>query len=226
MSKPISTVFFDLDGTLADTAPDLAAALNQVLSQHDRDPLPFEVIRPTVSLGGNAMLSLAFPVDENSEEFLSLRDEFLHIYDQRLHQDSHLFPGMMNVLDRIESLNLSWGIVTNKSTLLTEPLIKQLKLTERTACIVCGDTTEYRKPHPEPMFHACRLTQSEPESCVYIGDAKRDIDAGRAAGMHTIAAAYGYIETTDKIENWQADSIIHSPEEVLVWLDEFLEISQ
>ncbi|MCG8324569.1 MAG: HAD-IA family hydrolase [Thiotrichales bacterium] len=218
MSEPLRSVFFDLDGTLADTAPDLAAALNQLLTQQGRPPLPFEMIRPTVSLGGNAMLSLGFPLDEDSAEFLQLREQFLEIYDQRLHRDSRLFPGMAGVLDAIEQDGLTWGIITNKSSWLTEPLIEVLELSERTACIVCGDTTPHRKPHPAPMLHACRLSNSQPETSVYIGDAQRDIEAGHASGMRTLAAAYGYIESSDNIENWGAEAIMQSAAEILTWI--------
>ena len=218
--EQLTTVFFDLDGTLADTAPDLAAALNQLLEQHGRPSIPYDQVRPTVSLGGNAILRLGFTEDEASAEFEKLRQEFLEIYDQRLHQDSRLFSGMGNVLDGIENMGLIWGIITNKSTWLTEPLIKELGLSERTACIVCGDSTPYRKPHPAPMFHACELTGSRPGSSVYIGDARRDIEAGRASGMHTVAAAYGYIEQNDDICNWNADAIVHSAPEILTWVEQ------
>lgn len=219
--KPqLTTVFFDLDGTLADTAPDLAAALNQLLEQHGKRPLPFEVIRPTVSMGGNAMLKLGFTHDEASRQFQQLRDEFLDIYDKRLHRNSPLFPGMAGVLDGIEEMGLRWGIITNKSTWLTEPLIEELGLTERTGCIVCGDSTPHRKPHPAPMFLACELTDSKPEHSVYVGDARRDMEAGQASGMHTLAAAYGYIEKEDFIDSWGADAIVQSPGEILQWVRE------
>ncbi len=215
---PIQSVFFDLDGTLADTAPDLAAALNQLLQQHDRPALPLSTIRPSVSLGGNAMLELGFPEPISEERFNDLRDSFLNIYAERLHQESTLFPGIDSVLEKLEASNLQWGIVTNKSTWLSEPLIDTLQLSQRTACLVCGDTTAYRKPHPEPLNHACKLTNSKPENSVYIGDARRDIEAGRACGMHTVAAAYGYIEADDNILDWQADAIIQHPTDILDWL--------
>ncbi len=218
MAAILDTVYFDLDGTLADTAPDLAAALNQLLEQQGRTPLPFATIRPSVSLGGNAMLRLGFPLDENSDEFSKLRQDFLEIYDRRLHQDTRLFPGMGEILYEIEKLGLKWGIITNKPTWLTEPLIEVLSLADRTACVVCGDSTPYRKPHPAPMLHACQLTGSQPQSSVYIGDARRDIEAGRASGMQTLAAAYGYIEATDNIDSWRADAIVHSAPEILDWI--------
>jgi len=217
-SPTLSTVFFDLDGTLADTAPDLAAALNQLFEQHGHKALPYEVIRPTVSMGGNAMLKLGFTIDEATQQFEQLRDEFLAIYDRRLHRDSRLFAGMAEVLDEIEAMGLRWGIITNKSTWLTEPLISELGLTSRTGCIVCGDSTAHRKPHPAPMFHACKLTGSLPQESVYVGDARRDIEAGKASGMQTLAAAWGYIEKEDFIDSWEADAVIQSPAGILEWL--------
>jgi len=222
MPEKLTTVFFDLDGTLADTAPDLAASLNQLLNQRGRPSLPFDRIRSSVSLGGNAMLSLGFPLDEDSEEFQNLKQQFLEIYSRRLHQDTRLFPGIEDVLGEIETMGLAWGIITNKSTWLTGPLLNELGLTHRTGCIVCGDSTAHRKPHPAPMLHACKLTNSQPESSVYIGDAKRDIEAGKASGMRTIAAAYGYIEPADQIESWEADAIIHSAADILTWIQQNL----
>ena len=214
----IKTVFFDLDGTFADTAPDLAAALNQLLTEHDKPALPFDVIRPAVSLGGNAMIQLAFSIDEESNEFMNLRKRFLEIYNHRMHSSTTLFDGIDEVINRLESDNISWGIITNKPTWLTEPLMEQLEMLNRAACIVCGDTTEHRKPHPAPMLHACKITKSEPGNAVYVGDAERDIEAGRAAGMYTLLALYGYIGINEKPETWQADGLIDHPQEIIPWI--------
>lgn len=215
----IKAVFFDLDGTLADTAPDLAAALNTLLREHGREPLPFPVIRPVVSHGGNALLRLGFGVEESHPEFPALRDRFLDIYQDQLHLDSHLFPGMAEVLTLIEESLRVWGIVTNKPEWLTRPLMARLGLETRAACIVSGDTVTPRKPHPAPLLHACRLTGVEPAAAIYIGDAERDITAGRAAGMRTLIALYGYLSTNDRPDRWQADGAVNAPGEILEWVE-------
>ena len=214
----ISSVFFDLDGTLADTAPDLAAALNQVLHEQGKAALPLESIRPSVSLGGNAMVKLAFSIEEDDPEFEGLRIRFLEIYQQRLHQDTHVFPGIDEVLDYLEGKNMTWGVVTNKPEWLTNPVMDQLQLTQRAACIISGDTTDYRKPHPGSMLHACEVARCDPETSLYVGDALRDIEAGRAAGMKTLTADYGYIANDENPDEWNADGRISQPEEIIDWL--------
>ena len=214
----ISSVFFDLDGTLADTAPDLAAALNQVLHEQGKAALPLESIRPSVSLGGNAMVKLAFSIDEDDPEFEGLRIRFLENYQQRLHQDTHVFPGIDEVLDYLEGKNMTWGVVTNKPEWLTNPVMDQLQLTQRAACIISGDTTDYRKPHPGSMLHACEVARCDPETSLYVGDALRDIEAGRAAGMKTLTADYGYIASDEDPDEWNADGRISQPEEIIDWL--------
>ena len=215
----IKAVFFDLDGTLADTAPDLAMALNTLLGEEGRPALPFMSIRPVVSHGGNALLRFGFSMEESNPEFQELRERFLRIYAKRLHQDTVLFPGMDNALTRIESTGLIWGVITNKPEWLTRPLLHKLGLESRAACVVSGDSVKERKPHPAPMLHACRLTGVAPVSALYIGDAKRDIVAGKAAGMHTLIALYGYIENHEVPEAWQADGMIAAPHEINAWID-------
>ena len=214
----IKAVFFDLDGTLADTAPDLGAALNTLLGEHGREPLPFPLIRPVVSHGGNALLRLGFDVAESDPEFPDLRDRFLDIYQRHLHLDSHLFPGMAEVLTLIEKSHRVWGIVTNKPEWLTRPLMTRLGLETRAACMVSGDTVTPRKPHPAPLLHACRMTGIEPGTAIYIGDAERDITAGRAAGMRTLIALYGYLSTSDRPDTWQADGTVKAPGEIMDWI--------
>ena len=210
----IKNVLFDLDGTLADTAIDLANALNAVRQTHSMSALPFQTIRPTVSLGGNAMIKLAFGLEERDEGFSNIRDEFLNYYRENIATESKLFDGMEDVLSSLEKNNIAWGIVTNKLSWLTDPLIKELGLEQRTGCVVSGDTTEQRKPHPAPILHACELMQSKPETTVYIGDAERDIEAGRRAGTKTLVALYGYIDDHENPESWQADGMITSPIEI------------
>jgi len=218
INKMIKAVFFDLDGTLADTAPDLAASLNQLLAEQGKAVLTFDVIRPTVSLGGNALVRLAFNIDEDKPEFISLRQRFLEIYKSRLHSGTHLFPGMPRVLDTLESDGLVWGVITNKPSWLTLPLMQKLGLDKRAKCIICGDTTENKKPHPAPMLHACKITDSDPGCSLYVGDAERDIEAGRAAGMHTLIAQYGYIGKDEEPSQWQADGVISDPGEIIDWI--------
>lgn len=218
INNGVSCVLFDLDGTLVDTAPDMAHALNRTLVNHGRQPLAFEAIRPSVSLGGVALVKLAFNLDEADPELNPLREEFLAIYRDNLSRESRLFPGMEQVLAGLEGIDASWGIVTNKPGWLTNPLMQDLQLDARSGCIVSGDTLAQRKPHPAPLLHACELLQRNPEETVYVGDARRDIEAGASAGMTTLVAAYGYIGEAENPEDWGADGLVESPEEILAWL--------
>ena len=214
----ITTVLFDLDGTLLDTAPDLAAALNTVLVENGREPLPYEAIRGVVSHGGMALIKLGFRLDESSPEFEPLRQRLLAIYRDNLSSRTRPFPGMTELLEQLEQSGLNWGVVTNKPAWLTEPLLQDLDLLERAACVVSGDTLDERKPHPAPMLLACQLAGSRPEHCVYIGDARRDIEAGRNANMHTLVALFGYFLDADKPHEWQADGMLETPRDLLHWL--------
>ncbi len=209
----IKTVLFDLDGTLADTAPDLAAALNHVLIRHGKPALPYETIRPVVSHGGVALTTLGFGKDH--PEFDTLYRELLDYYQANIDTHTTLFPGMDSVLDRLEQAGMNWGVVTNKPGWLTTPLIKALQLDQRASTIVSGDTLEKRKPHPAPLLHACRQTGSEAAECVYVGDAQRDIEAGNRAGMHSVIALFGYIDENDTPSQWQADAMVQTPAEIL-----------
>lgn len=213
------TILFDLDGTLLDTAPDLADALNTVLAENQRSPLPFEDIRPVVSHGGVALIKLGFNIDSSDPAFAPLRQRLLDVYRENISRRTQPFPGIGKLLDSIEQRGLNWGIVTNKPGWLTEPLLKDLGLFDRAACVVSGDTLEERKPHPAPMLHASELANSRPEHCVYIGDAQRDIEAGNNAGMQTLVALFGYIRKDDDPYSWNASSLIEQPGDLLVWLD-------
>lgn len=216
----IKAVFFDLDGTLADTAPDLADALNRLLIERQRPPLPFERIRPVVSHGGNAMIQLGFGVDNNHPDFAGLRERFLEIYSGLLHHATRLFPGISETLEALEAQSMTWGIITNKPDWLTRPLLRTLGLDSRAGCVVSGDSTAERKPHPAPMYRACELTHSHPAMSLYIGDAERDIAAGRAAGMRTLVALYGYIGADEQPGDWGADGMIKMPQEIMRWIAE------
>jgi 2-phosphoglycolate phosphatase len=215
---PIKTVLFDLDGTLADTAPDLAFALNAVLREQGCEPLPFEQIRPVVSHGGLALIKLGFNIDETAAQFDTLRQRLLAIYREHIVHDTTLFEGMAEVLETIEARGLNWGVVTNKPGWLTEPLLEGLALKQRAVTIVSGDTLEQRKPHPAPMLLACEQAGSTAAQCLYVGDAERDIEAGRNAGMQTLVALFGYIGDNDRPEQWQADGMVESATAILEWL--------
>jgi len=215
----IRTALFDLDGTLADTAPDLGYALNALLAEHGRSALPYAAIRPVASHGAAALIELGFGIARTDAHFAPLRERFLEIYRANLTRETRLFPGMPELLDALAARDINWGIVTNKPAFLTDPLIEQLGLTEEAVCRVSGDTTANRKPHPEPMLHACQLAGSKPEECLYVGDAARDIEAGKAAGMKTLVALFGYIGADDHPETWGADGMIRHPSEILDWLD-------
>lgn len=211
-------VLFDLDGTFADTAPDMAYALNRLLESHERPPLPFERIRPQVSHGSRGMIVVGFGLTPEDAGFEVLRQEFLDIYADNLLRETVLFPGVPDLIDSLESQSVPWGIVTNKPAWLTDPLMEGLGLTRRAACIVSGDTASRAKPHPEPLYHACHLIDVDPTDCWYVGDAERDISAGRAAGTGTLVALFGYLDAEEDPRAWGADGMIRQPLDVLDWL--------
>lgn len=220
MNKPIQTVLFDLDGTLLDTAPDLAFALNTVLVEQQRQPLPFEQIRPWVSYGGIVLLKRSFHISSDDDPALdSLRKRFLTVYTQHIADQTCLFPGMAQVLETLEKRKIQWGVVTNKPAYLTDPLLQKLGLANRSVCNISGDTLAERKPHPAPLLHACQLADSTPAKCIYVGDAERDIEAGYRAGMRTLVALYGYIDVTETPEQWGATGMLQKPLDLLSWLD-------
>ena len=200
-------VLFDLDGTLVDTAPDMVAVLADLQEARGFERLAYEAARAHVSNGAIGLLRLAFP-DVPSEALGPLHAEYLDRYAKALCVRSALFPGLEHLLDELDRASCPWGVVTNKPERLTVPLMAALMLTDRAACIVSGDTLPQRKPHPAPLILAARRLGVAPEASVYIGDAARDIEAGRAAGMATVAAAYGYIVPGDEPAAWGADSIV------------------
>lgn len=214
----ISTVLFDLDGTLIDTAPDMAAALDILCDEEQHARLPYTDVRPVVSNGSVALVKLAFGEQIDEATLERLKKRYLEIYENNLAINSRLFNEMHELLTHLEQNNIKWGVVTNKPGWLTEPLMQALGLHQRAACIVSSDSTENRKPHPEPMFFACKLANSQPEECVYVGDARRDIEAGHNAGMKTIVAQYGYIGDWENTEDWQADYSIQRPSQLLKFI--------
>ncbi|WP_423063549.1 phosphoglycolate phosphatase [Candidiatus Paracoxiella cheracis] len=219
-TRNINSLFFDLDGTLLDTAPDLAAALNQVLTHHDRPTLPLKVIRPAVAEGTRGILKQGFPIDENDEQFDLLKEEFLETYEQIMTRETKFFDGMEQVLDYLDDNALPWGIVTNKPGWLAKPLLSHFNLDNRYTCLVAGDTLAKRKPDPEPLYHACYLTGTDPEHSLYVGDALGDVRAAKTAGMYIIVATYGYLRPDYQPHLWQADGLIDSPLEIIDWLNQ------
>lgn len=204
-------VLFDLDGTLADTAPDLAGAVNRMRVFRQLAPLPLAELRPLASQGARGMIGRAFARTPADADYESLRLEFLREYESALCVESSLFPSMAETLDELDARAIRWGVVTNKIARFTEPLMRALRLDRRAACLVSGDTTAHSKPHPAPLLHALATTQTSAATAMYVGDDLRDIEAGRAAGMRTVAAAYGYLGDAGPIDQWGADHVIQDP---------------
>jgi phosphoglycolate phosphatase len=211
-------VLFDLDGTLADTAPDLGWAANALREAEGRAPLPLATLRPWTSQGVRGLLRIAFDIAPGQPGYDDLAQSFLALYAERLCVDTVLFEGVAELLDDLEALGLAWGIVTNKRKRYTDPLVAQLGLTPRTTCVVSGDTTAEAKPSPLPVLHACQLLNCRPERTLYVGDDRRDIVAGNAAGCRTVAAAYGYLGDSGPVLAWGADLILEEPGELVTFL--------
>jgi len=211
----VQAVLFDLDGTLIDSAPDLGAAANQMLLKRGRSALPLAQYRPLASMGARGMIGLAFGVMPEQAEYEALREEFFANYQQCMTQNTIVFEGVPELINHLLALDLPWGVVTNKSARFTAPLTLAIPLFVSARVMVSGDTTPHAKPHPEPLFEAARRLAIEPAHCLYVGDDERDIVAGLAAGMVTVAATYGYLgEKTDPLQ-WGAHVIINSPGELL-----------
>ena len=214
LSQSVDTVLFDLDGTLLDTHLDLVAALNTVLVNHDKAPLPADQLRPFVSKGAMVMVCLAFRCSPKSDEAQHRWLEMLDAYETDIARHTVLFPGMEQVLEKIEANGWKWGIVTNKPGHYTDLLLSELAMPYHPGAVVSGDTLEVKKPDPEPLLFACSEMGKPASSCIYVGDDERDIIAGKAAGMLTIAAAYGYIVDEESPEDWNADAVVSSASEI------------
>jgi phosphoglycolate phosphatase len=215
---PIDAVLFDLDGTLVDTAPDLAAALNRVRAGRGLAPVPLERLRPFASHGARGLIGAGMGVAPEDPAYEALREAFLAQYASAVCVQSALFATAGALLDAIEARALAWGIVTNKATRYTVPLLDALRLAPRVRAVVCGDTMPFAKPHPAPLRAAAERLGVVPDRCVYVGDAERDVSAGVAAGMRTIVARYGYIEPGATPDAWPADGFIDEPAGLLPWL--------
>lgn len=207
-------VLFDLDGTLADTAPDLAAALNKLRADQGLEPVPLERLRPFASAGARGLVHAGFGVKPGDEDYEPLRTAFLEAYREKTCVETRLFPGIAELLADLGRRSLPWGIVTNKATRFTDRIVATLGLTP--ACVVCGDTTEHLKPHPAPMRHAAEQLKLAPGACMYLGDDLRDIQAARAAGMRAIAVGWGYHHPENGgPRSWQADAVIAQPRDLI-----------
>lgn len=211
----IDAVLFDLDGTLADTAADLGAVLNRLRIEAGAEPLPLETIRPHVSSGVRGMLKIGFSLLPGDESYAGLYQRFLTYYGEAVCVDTALYEGIRELLDSLEVSGIRWGVVTNKTSRFTLPLLEELGLSPRAACTVSGDSAPRPKPAPDPLLLACTILGTAPKRCLYVGDDLRDVEAGRAAGMGTVVAAWGYLGDGKPLEEWGADTIIQSPAEVL-----------
>ncbi len=212
---PSSAVLFDFDGTLADTAADLSRALNRLRSARGLAELPLERLRPHASSGARGLIEAGLGIFPDHPEFRPLRESFLRHYADAICVDTRLFSGMDELLAALEARGLRWGIVTNKSTNLTQMLVRALGLEARAACVVCGDTTPHLKPNPASLLHAAKELALAPGDCVYLGDDLRDIQAARSAGMRSVAVEWGY---GVGLRGWQADAVIARPGDLIEWL--------
>lgn len=217
--RRIEAVLFDLDGTFADTAPDLGATLNRLRAAHGLPAVPLAELRAFTSQGVRGMLRAGMGIATDDPRYAPLHTQYLSIYAEHLCEDTVLFPGMAELVARLEARRLPWGIVTNKSARFTLPLMERLGYRHRAATIVSGDSTPTPKPAPAPLLLAAREAGVDPAGCVFVGDDKRDVVAGRAAGMQTIAVRYGYLGDGEPIENWGADHIFDDVEEITDWIN-------
>ena len=212
MNSPrVAAVLFDLDGTLIDSAPDLAATANAMRASRGLAPLPYERLRPMVGSGARGMVGAGFGLKPDDAGYFELRDEFLSRYEARMTRETRIFPEIPPLLAALAAAGVPWGIVTNKATRFAAPLVAALGLAEASGTLVCGDTTPHSKPHPEPLLEAARRLGVAATECAYVGDDRRDVEAGRAAGMRTVVAAWGYLGAGDPPSAWAADALIERP---------------
>ena len=211
----IKAILFDLDGTFADTAPDLAAALNHTRATRHLPPLPIEVLRPQASHGSRGLLKVGFGIEPDAPDYDQLRDIFLDYYTHNICVFTKLFDDTAALIDELERRNIKWGIVTNKPHRFTLPLMQIMGYAERAACLISGDTCANAKPHPDPLLKACQIIGVTPAQCLYLGDDLRDMQAANAASMRGIIAGYGYISEDAQLDSWGAHNIINKPTELL-----------
>ncbi len=222
-TKTFGALLFDLDGTLIDTAPDFVSVLNQMLVSHGKQELPQSVIRQQVSNGARALTQLGFGDEASNTQFQSLLDELLDRYVDHIAVYSRLFDGLEECLQKVEQYGIPWGIVTNKPSRFTEPLLHQLNLSERCSVTICPDHVTHKKPHPEPIYLACKKLGIEPSHAIYVGDHGRDIEAGNNAGSFTIAAGWGYLNESEDPSQWNADKLCQDVSCFSLWISQQLE---
>ena len=220
----MSVVLFDLDGTLVDTAHDLGLALNMQLARHGKPALPHDDIWPVASHGTRGLLALGFAINPGDTGYEAMREEYLNLYESVFTNNPMLLPGIAALLETLDARGIQWGIVTNKPRRFSVDLTKAVQLGnrtlyERSACLLCGDDAPQPKPAPDTLLMACAAINAQPSECIYVGDAERDVEAGRAAGMKTVVALFGYIATTDQPHAWGADVLIESPNDLLSCLN-------
>lgn len=212
-------LFFDLDGTLADTAEDLVAPVQAMRAERGLPPMAFDELRPYASMGARGLIGKGLGVGRDAPEFEGLREDFLQRYESAMNVHTRLFPGMAEVLDALDAEGIRWGVISNKFERLVRPILDALGVLDRAVCAIGGDTTAFAKPHPEPLLHGARLAAVQTQQCIYVGDDLRDIEAGRAARMRTVAAAYGFCGIESLPQSWGADDLILEPLDLLDLLD-------
>jgi N-acetyl-D-muramate 6-phosphate phosphatase len=210
IAHDVKAVLFDLDGTLIDSAPDLGAAADKMRIDRGLPSLPYEHYRPMAGAGARGMLGVAFGITPDHADFPALREEFFRNYESCMTQRTYVFEGVAQLIASLIEREVPWGVVTNKSMRFTGPLTKGMPLFASARAVVGGDSTPYSKPHPAPLLEAARQVGVKPIECVYVGDDVRDVQAGKAAGMATVAATYGYLGATD-VKDWGADVQIETP---------------
>jgi len=210
----IKAVLFDLDGTLADTAPDLGYALNHMRTARGLPPLPSSATRPVASLGARGLLDAGFGIGPEHPDYGDMREEFLRLYETNICRETRLFTGVPELLDALEARRLPWGIVTNKAERLARLLLGMLGMATRASCIIGGDSTARFKPHPDPLFAACKAIREDASACIYVGDDRRDVEAAHAAGMKAAVVKWGYLDGGNP-ETWDANWLIDNPRDVL-----------
>lgn len=218
MFNDVAAVLFDLDGTLIDSAPDLGAAADKMRLDRGLPSLPQALYRPMAGAGARGMLGVAFGITPEHPQYVEMREEFFVNYEHCMTQRTYAFNGIAELIAQLLDRGLAWGVVTNKATRFTKPLTQRMDLFATARAVVAGDTTPHAKPHPAPLLEAARLLSLEPCHCVYVGDDERDVAAGRAAGMRTVAASYGYLGSQSDTQLWGADAHIQTPLELLALL--------
>lgn len=218
MLDKISAVLFDLDGTLLDTAPDLARSLNTLRQRYDQAPLPVHLVRNVASLGCPGLIQLGFNIDTGNSQYPQLRDDFVALYEENICAETVPFEGIISVLETLQRQHIPWGIVTNKAEHLARKILDNIRALDHCACLIGGNTTPFSKPAPEPLYAACEIIQQMPQTCVFVGDSHLDIEAARRANMPSIAALYGYIPENDNPASWGATHSINNPIELLKFL--------